>query len=252
MKKISLIIVDDEKSARDLLRSLLAEEPWITILGEAENVDQALPEIMKKSPDVILLDIQMPRKDGFVLVEKLIQHEIRVELIFITAFEKYAVRAIKAAAFDYLLKPVKKSELIGSLEKLAEKVRSERIDRRFEDLIYQLGDQHKIKFKNRTGFSMINPEDILYCTADSNYTVLELETGKSLVVSMNLGKVEELLPRTGFCRISRANIINMKYLTHVDRKGMRCTLSNEKNHTLSITKKYMTMLEMCCDHLFNS
>lgn len=233
MKQISLIIVDDEKSARDLLRSLLAEEAWIHILGEAENVDQALPEIMKQKPDVILLDIQMPRKDGFVLVEKLIQHEIRVELIFITAFEKYAIRAIKASAFDYLLKPVKKRELIGSLEKLADKVSSERIDMRFEDLIKQLGDQRKIKFKNRTGFSMVDPEEILYCQADSNYTVLELDTGKSLVVSMNLGKVEELLPRTGFCRISRSAIINMKYLTHVDRKGMRCTLSNEKNQHLS-------------------
>jgi DNA-binding LytR/AlgR family response regulator len=250
MNKLSLIIIDDEKSARDLLRNLLESESWLEILGEANCVDNALPEILMKKPDVILLDIHMPIKDGFVLIEKMIELQIQVEIIFITAYEKYAIRAIKASAFDYLLKPVKKKELLASLKRLSEKVDSERINDRFSELMHHLSDQKKIKFKNRNGFSMIDPDDILYCQADSNYTILELDTGKKLIISINLGKVEEILPQQGFCRISRSVIVNLKYLTQVDRKTQTCILVNKSSLTLSISRKYMRHLEITCDHLF--
>lgn len=251
MKHLSLIIVDDERSARELLRGLLTDLPDVTILGEAENVDEALPLILKKQPDLLLLDIQMPGKDGFVLVEKLLQHEVNAEVIFVTAYEKYAVRAIKASAFDYLLKPVKKRDLEESLAKLAQKVQTGRMNERFSQLIYQLNDKRKLKFRNRTGFIMIDQEEILYCQADSNYTLIELDSGKRLTVSVNLGKVEEILPQPCFSRISRSAIINLHYLVEVDRKHMNCTVANQSRHTLSVSKKYLKELENACDRHFS-
>lgn len=250
MKHISLVIVDDERSARELLRGLLLDFPGVTIAGEAASVDEALPMILKTQPDLLLLDIQMPNKDGFALVEKLLEHDANVEVIFVTAYDKYAIRAIKASAFDYLLKPAKKKDLRDSLLKFAEKVQFERMNEKFSHLSYQLSDKKKLKFRNRTGFSMIDPDEILFCRADSNYTVIELDSGKRLTVSMNLGKVEEMLPGLCFSRISRSVIINLHYLVEVDRKHMTCGILNQTRHILPVTKKYMKQLERDCDKHF--
>ncbi len=250
-KSLRVLIVDDERSARDLIINLLSDFDEVEIIGEAENVESALIEVLRVRPDVILLDIQMPRQDGFSLIEKLQKQDIQPEIVFITAYEKYAIRAIKFSAFDYLLKPVKKKELVASLAGLAKKVESSNTKEKFDKLIYQLGDHKKLKFKNRTGFYMINPDEIIYCRADSNYTVLELDSGKEFTVSMNLGKVEELLPGLYFHRISRSTIINIHFLTMVDRKTMTCELVNEETFVLSISRKYLKELEEGCDKHFD-
>ena len=248
---LRIVVIDDESSARDLIRNLLSEITWVEIAGEADSVDSALPLLLEVKPHVILLDIQMPRKDGFVLLEEMVRTGLEPEVVFITAFEQYAIQAIKASAFDYLLKPVKKSELIQTLTRLQKKMELGRSELQIQELLDRLKSHKKIKFRNRTGFTMIDPAEILYCEADSNYTMLELTTGKSLVVSMNLGKVEELLPQGSFCRISRSNLVNIQYLTQVDRKSMRCELVNQVRHTLPISRKYISQLEEQCDRLFN-
>ena len=162
------------------------------------------------------------------------------------------MKSIKASAFDYLLKPVQKSELIGSLEKLSEKLESGKLNDRFSSLLRQLDGQRKLKFRNRTGFVMINPDEILFCSADSNYTVLHLESGKSLVVSINLGKVEEMLSKNSFCKISRSTIVQMKYISQVDRKNMTLEILSNGNHKLSISKSYLSQLENACENLFST
>lgn len=250
MNQLKVLIVDDEQSARDLLNNLIGNISWITIVGEAESVESAFPLVLKKRPDVILLDIQMPRENGFVLIKQMVVHRLETEVIFITAFEKYAIEAIKASAFDYLLKPVQKSELIGSLEKLVDKLKSVRTEDRFSSLLEQIDNHKKLKFRNRTGFVMIDPDEILYCQADSNYTIIELESGRNLVVSLNLGKVEEMLSRQSFCKISRSTIVHMKYISQVNRKNMTLELLNTGTHKLPISKKYLSHLENACENLF--
>lgn len=251
MEKLKVFIVDDERSARELLVNLLADFEVIEIVGQAENVEEARIKILKLRPDVLILDIQMPRQDGFSLIEQLQLNDILPEVIFITAYEKYAIRAIKASAFDYLLKPVKKNELVMSLSQLLKKLETKNVRERFELLLHQLGDHKKLKFKNRTGFYMIDPNEIIYCEADSNYSILELDSGKNFTVTLNLGKVEELLPKIQFIRISRSTIINIHYLNMVDRKTMTCTLVNESTHTVSISRKYLKRLEEGCENQFS-
>lgn len=250
MKELKVLIVDDERSARELITNLLADVENIYICGEADSVESAFREVIRLDPDVILLDIQMPRQDGFVLIEQLQELKLRPEIIFITAFDKYAIKAIKASAFDYLLKPVKKKELELSLHKLAKKVESNDAKDTFEQLIYQLSDSKKLKFKNRTGFYMVDPDEVLFCMADSNYTVLVLNSGKSYTISMNLGKVEKILPPHIFLRISRSAIINITYLGMVNRKNMTCELSGGSGHILTISRKYIKELENRCDKHF--
>jgi len=251
MKTLQVLVVDDERSARDLIIHLLSDIDEVEIVGEAENAEAALSEVLRLKPDVILLDIQMPMEDGFSLIEKLQKQDIQPEIIFITAYEKYAIRAIKFSAFDYLLKPVKKNELVLSLLELAKKKESSDVKERFNTLIYQLSDHKKLKFKNRTGFYMIDPDDIIYCRADSNYTILALDSGKEFTVSMNLGKVEAILPDLCFSRISRSTIINIHFLTMVDRKTMTCELVDDKTYVLTISRKYLKELEQGCDKHFD-
>jgi len=250
MRSLSVVIVDDERSARELIRELLSDVKWVSILGEAGNVDDALALVSRTQPDVILLDIQMPGQDGFALIEQLVHHDFETGVIFVTAYERYAIRAIRASAFDYLLKPVKKSDLITSLEKYEVKVSGRELEEPFSRLIWQFGDSKKLKFRNRTGFSMIDPDEILYCQADSNYTVLELKSGRKLTISMNLGKVEEMLPEV-FVRISRSVIINLQYLTQVDRKSLSCTLMHSTPTVLKVSRNYLRMLEDRCEQYFS-
>ncbi len=251
MKKLSLIIIDDEQPARNLLKDMVSGISWIEVLGEADHVDAAFKEIMNKRPDAILLDIHLQEESGFNLVEKLIQHTIEVKVIFVSAFENHAIRAIRASAVDYLLKPVNKQELVQSLEKLSEKVESSSVEDRFSQLIYQLSDKKKIKFRNRNGFMMIHPDEIIFCQADSNYSTLQLDDGRSLTLSMNLGAVEEVIPELCFAKISRSLIINLHYLSEVDRKSMTCKVVHGTTHILPISRKYLRTLEIGCDRHFS-
>lgn len=250
MKKLSLIIIDDEEPARNLLKDMLSGIAWIDILGEADHVDAAFEEISNKKPDAILLDVQLRKESGFDLVEKLIHHAIEVNVIFFSAYENHVVRAIRFSAFDYLLKPVKKQELMQSLEKLSIQVDSFSVEDRFPQLIYQLSERKKIKFRNRNGFIMIHPDEIIFCRSDSNYTILQLNDGKSCSVAMNLGAVEEVLPELCFSRISSSLIINLHYLVEVDRKSMTCKIRNETTHNLPISSQYLRSLEIGCNRHF--
>jgi len=164
-ESIAILIVDDEPEARDLLVILLRQIEGIRIVGMAENVDVALSLVDEKSPDLILLDIQMPGKNGFELVSKLRETGRDTGYIFITAFDDYAIRALRATAFDYLLKPVDPKELsraIGSFrEEWKRKVLSDSVD----NLLSNLGIGRRLKLNTRTGFMVINPMDIVYCLA---------------------------------------------------------------------------------------
>lgn len=251
MNPLSCLIVDDESSARDLLKNLLADVEKIKVAGEADSVESAMNHILLQKPDVILLDIHMPREDGFVLIEKMNALGIHTKVIFVSAYEQYAIKALKVSAFDYLLKPVKKEELISSLMKLKDTVNSEWTKNGYNDLLNILGEQKKLKFQSRTGFFMVDPKTIIYCQAESNYTTMVLEGGKKHTISMNLGKVEEILPSLYFFRISRSIIINTNFLSQVDRKKHICELEPDEKYELSVSKRYLRILEDYCDRNFS-
>lgn len=243
MEKLSLIIIDDEKNARLLLSEIVSEIPGIIEVANCSNVDAAFNEIIDKSPDVILLDIQMPQKDGFVLIEMLKSLEDIPDVIFVTAFEKFTIRAIRAAAFDYLLKPVKKEELKASLNRLKIKrdmtIRKSRID----NLLEGVHQKSKLKFHDRTGFNLVDPRDIVFIKANGNYSELFLSDRKNELVTMNIGKIEKMLGNDSFIRVSRSNIINLNYLVRVDKKKMVCELKNEEIYYCSYSKPYLKNLQ---------
>lgn len=227
MKKISALIVDDEPDARDFLVNILKNYEDIEVVATAENVDKAINLIIKSLPDLVFLDIQMPVKSGFDLLDELKSLNITYpEFVFVTAYNEFALKAIKKSAFDFLLKPID----FDDLDKCIQKYRTKTLKTDFVkkiDLLYEnLNNSRKIKISTRYGFIAINPNEIIYCTADGSYTELVLEHSKTETFTNHLAVLEEILPVSHFFRISRSQIINTNYLFSLIRKEKACILKD--------------------------
>lgn len=223
-ESLKVLIVDDEPEARDILERLIVRAGGMEITGKAANADEALNLIVNQQPDIVFLDVQMPEKSGFELVRELKQYSLKTTIIFVTAHIEYAVNAIKAAAFDFLLKPVSLDELKDAILRFRCEKQHEATARKMDVLLGMLGKPDKICFNTRTGYIYIALADIVYCQADVNYTEIYLSKDRKEVVTVNIGKVEEMLKGQAFFRISRSHLINTEFLVKADRKSKSCEL----------------------------
>ena len=231
-QKLNALIVDDEENARILLTKLLEETSCFNEIKEAESVDAAVNELNSFEPDIIFLDIKMPGKDGFSFIEELPENYKKYKIVFVTAYDQYALKAIKNQAFDYLLKPLNRIELKQCINRFIERRNEDYENNSPVKVIEIAGKITRIKVNTRSGTLFINPADILLCKAEGNYT--SVYTGKKQhLCSMNLGKLEELLPQNGFIRIGRSHIINFEYITMLDRKESTVILSKD-NETVKV------------------
>jgi DNA-binding LytR/AlgR family response regulator len=243
IRPLSVLIVDDEPEARDLLTMLLARIDGVEIAGTAEDVDQAFRFVQDHYPDLILLDIQMPVKNGFDLVYQLHEMQVDQEYIFVTAYDEYAIEAIRASAFDYLLKPVDPGVLEDAIRRFRENWERKQLGGRIGQLLGRLGMANKLKFNTRSGFLILDPMKILCCTADGNYSKIMLSSGRQEVISSNLGTLENMLKGEGFFRISRSALINLKFLTFVDKRQGVCRLEGQSVMELKVARNRLSRLE---------
>jgi two-component system LytT family response regulator len=219
--KLSALIVDDEESARRLMVKLLEETMYFSDIRLAQSVDSAIFELSSFNPDLIFLDIKMPGKYGIEFVNELHFVDGKPGIVFVTAYDQYAIQAIKIQAFDYLLKPVNRKELKECIEKyIGEHDELSSQSPQKSEVPKKIS---RIKVNTRTGTVFINPSTILYCKAEGNYTTIC--TGeKEYLCSLNLGKLQEQLSSSAFIRIGRSLIINFEYITLLDRKKSSITL----------------------------
>jgi two-component system, LytTR family, response regulator len=221
---IRALIVDDEEGARDIMEHLLNRIPDIVVIGKVSSADEALEMVINCLPDLVFLDIQMPEKNGFQLVEYFQKYLLNTHVIFVTAHAEFAINALKVSAFDYLLKPVMMVELQETILRYkAFRCQSSslaNINLQPAKPVHNC----KIKFNTRTGYILISPAEIMYCEADVNYTTIYLGKDNREVITVNLGRVEEILPPDSFYRISRSILINQIYLTKADRQKKQCLL----------------------------
>lgn len=207
-EQISALVIDDEKLARRELISMLAYYPNIRIVGEADSVDKAIEQIDKHNPDLIFLNIQMPGKSGFDLLDML---EINAKIIFVTAFDDYAIRAFEVNALDYLPKPVSQERLTKSIERITEDITESTVS----DKKLNYTDRLFIEYGNKTRFIKVN--DITCIAADGDYSKLFLADGSYGLVSKTMKEWETRLPDNNFCRIHRSSIINIDYIQQIDK-----------------------------------
>lgn len=241
---INAIIVDDEEYSRKSLFFLIDGYcPSVKIKGIARSVAEARTLLKSDIIDVVFLDIAMPVEDGFSLLPDL-QRNI-TSVIFTTAYNQYAIKAIRASAVDYLLKPIDIRELQDSIDKAAEwKAQSSESDffainhePMFSSLHENLNEIKKIKKLNlphSNGFHVLNISNILYIQADSNYSIFHVEKGEKIVVSKHLKEYESILDDCGFCRIHKSTMINLVHLqSYSNKNGLIVKMTDNTEHSVS-------------------
>ena len=245
-QNISILIVDDEPEARDLLSFLLDRIGGNELTGTADCVDEAFKLILRDQPDLVLLDIQMPEKNGFELVRMVHAANLNTGFIFVTAYDEYAIEAIRSSAFDYLLKPVDPDDLRKSLTRFNEQLDENDIKQQLGEMLQKMGRKPRVKVNTRTGFILINPEEVIHCIAAGNYTEVHLVNSRVETITSNLGSFMEQLPPKHFFRISRSGMINLNYLTRVDYKSGTCRLKADSDIELKVARNRRQELEKVC------
>ena len=209
---ISCIIVDDEKNARQYIEQLLKTNfPTVNVLGQADSVDTAVNLIHKTQPDLVFLDIEMPNQNGFKLFEKI--KAINFSVVFTTAYDQYAIKAIKYSALDYLLKPINIEELGEAITNVEQRKKIAIAQNRIELLIGNMSNNaktfDKIALPSMNEYTMVKVSDIVCCEADGNYCKIHLLNQEKIVVSKTLKWLEDLLPEDLFFKIHKSHIINL-------------------------------------------
>ncbi|UII74909.1 LytTR family DNA-binding domain-containing protein [Flagellimonas sp. HMM57] len=206
--KIRAVIVEDSRLARNELKELIKKHSEIELVGEAENVDSGFELIQKETPDLLFLDINMPEKDGFELLEMLDEVPIT---IFTTAFDEYAIKSFEYNALDYLLKPINEKRFAVAFDKVKAKLTSNQ-----EDTVKtkQLSRNSQIFIKDGESCWLVKIGDISHFEIVGNYTRVFFEDKKPLLYK-SLNQVEEKLPEQSFFRANRQQIVNTNYIANV-------------------------------------
>jgi two-component system, LytTR family, response regulator len=231
-ERMKILLVDDEQDALDLMYELLKNMNDVEVVGKASDRLEAIELMIHNEPHVIFQDIEMQGVSGLQLVDEYRKHYFAGRVVFVTAHSKYAIEAIKRAAYDYLLKPVDLDELKILILKL------------YSDHKTQNNASKKLKIPTRTGYVLIAKEDIAICEADGNYTNIIKKDTTRITITAHLGKVEEGLTEPNFFRLSRSIIVNLHFLDSVDKGNRECKvklLANE--YVLPISRKSIGMLE---------
>jgi two-component system, LytTR family, response regulator len=234
---IKAIIVDDEQHCIDALAADLSKNCGnVNIIAKCNSAKEGILAIKKNKPELIFLDVEMPWMNGFEMLEML--DHIDFCIIFTTAYDKFAAKAFRISAVDYLLKPVDANDLKIAVQKAEEKILSSAGAINIQNLLHNIrqpAQQQKIALPNREGYEFTQVNSILYCTAEGAYTKVILTEKRSLLISRTLGDIEEMLPPEIFIRIHHSTIVNLNAVTHYLRTDGGYVVMNT-NEKLMVSK----------------
>lgn len=237
-----VIIIDDEKFCIEVLEELIKEYcPMLEVVGVCHGAEDGIKKINELNPELIFLDIEMPRMSGFDMLEKLLP--FRFDVIFTTAYDNYAIRAFKYSAMDYLLKPVAAEDLKQAVEKYLHPRQSNNYPVQLgllKENIKLINPAHiqRIAIPTTEGLNMQPINDILYCEASSSYTIFHLSKGGKIVSAKTLKEYEELLEPHNFFRIHHSHVVNLNYVEkYIKGDGGFVLLSNGAEVAVSRSRK---------------
>jgi two-component system, LytTR family, response regulator len=243
---VKAVLIDDEANNLDNLAQLLTTWcPEVQVVATAMQADDGKQIILQHRPDLVFLDIQMPGKSGFDLLQSLTQYDF--EVIFVTAYDQYGIQAVKFAAVDYLLKPIHVDELQLAVQKACAKSAYKKQNGRLENLIQLLQqkqdkDEHRIALSTGKETRFIHTQHIVRCESSNNYTHFYLLEGEKLIVSKPIYEYDELLSNYGFIRCHQSHLINKKYIkSWVKEDGGYLLLDDGSAIPVSRNKKEMVM-----------
>ena len=242
---IKAMIVDDEQASIDLLKWLVEEYcPDISTVNSARSVQEAVPLIHALQPDIVFLDIQMPHQSGFDLLTN-IDHW-NFEVIFTTAYNEFAIQAIRFSALDYLLKPIDESELKKAIERFkVKKIYAPAGQILFRNFIQNISQGNREKFKlalaDASEIKYVQIDEIIRLQAESNYTHIFLSGNKVFISAKTLKEYDELLQGHRFLRVHKSHLVNSNHIQSYDRQGILVMTDNSKVEVSRRKKEYLQM-----------
>ena len=239
--KIKSIIVDDESAVRTVLNNSLKKIEEIELVGQASNIQEAVKLIHKFQPSLVFLDIEMPGFSGLQLIDFFNEEEVTFDIVFVTAYNEYAIEAFKISAFDYLLKPVDDELLLDTIKRFKNKRGNQRLPERMKSLnqLYEGDVLNRIAIPSLQGIDFIKVEDILYLEAAGNYTNVVNTSSQKIVASKALKHFDEILKSNSkFFRPHRSFIVNIDRIKKLSTyQGDILIMENEDEIPVSRYKK---------------
>ncbi len=228
MATIKTILIDDEQSARNVLTNLLKRTSSnIDIIATCSNLEDGVKQIKALQPNVVFLDVQMPNYAGYEIIEFF--NEIDFEIIFVTAYDQYAIKAFELNAIDYLVKPINRSKLAITLKKLEDKLNQKKVLVEYQTLIKTIKDKDykKIVIPELGNRRIVNINDIIAIEANGAYSTIHLKNSKPITASKNLKYFEEVLSKElSFFRSHRTWIVNLNYIEALNKTAQNIILAN--------------------------
>ncbi len=239
---LKIFIAEDETKSLNSIKNIIENYcPETTLSGYAQTVEDAVLFLSENTVDIVLLDVNFPDGTGFDILKRLKYCEFNI--IFITAYEEFAIQAIKFSAADYLLKPVNPKELIASIQKLQKKNKTElqnnlMVETLFANLNIAKKKIEKIALKTAERILVVEIKDIIRCESDSSYTTVFLTKNRKVVVSKPLKEYDEMLSDCGFIRPHKSHLINVNYIQSYEKSGGGyLVLKDRTNIPVSLRKK---------------
>ncbi len=236
---IKAIVIDDEINSRELLHNMLTNHcENVEVLGMAKDVSSGIEIILQKNPQLVFLDIEMPGGNGFDILNAL--EDINFKVVFVTGYDQYAIKAIKYAALDYILKPVDLDELKSAVEKANSEILNQENKIRFLQENYNDSSRKldQIIISTHNNHNIINLDDIVYLEAMDGYSIVFVEPDIKHISSHPLSYYEELLPINQFFRIHKSHLINCNKVTGFDAgRGGNVSLTNKVNLPIATRRK---------------
>ncbi len=247
---MKVIIIDDERKARSLLKVLIEENcPKITAIHEAEDLLSGVEKIKTHKPDIVFLDIEMPEHSGLELLDYINKDDFNFEIIFVTAYSEYAIQAFQLAAIDYILKPVRPTQISEAVEKAIKGIGNSQISAKLEELKKSLtaSNFNKIGLPFSEGIKFVNFDEIIMLEADGMYTKIQTVNEADILVSKPLKHFVTLLSKIStFYRPHRSFLINLKFIKeYVKKDGGYIVMDNQKSVSISKDKKeeFLTIVQ---------
>lgn len=244
---IKLVIIDDEPAAIELMTAIcLAAQLPVTIAGTASSIDEGVGMILKSEPDLVFLDIEFPEGTGFDLLERV--NGMDFQLVFTTAYEHYAIKAIKHHALDYILKPIQPTEIIKAVQAAVERIEREQrpgwnqLVQEIKGQLLKEGKSERLALPIRDGYRYINVEDLVYLKADGSYTHVYLPDGNSLLISKKLSWFEKRLEGKGFLRVQRSYLVHQDHIVELHRNDGGYLVTST-NTTIPISRSFRLLHE---------
>jgi len=244
---LKAIIVDDEPYCCEILAAMLESDcPDVRVMNICNNGTDAIIAIQQTSPDIVFLDVEMPKMNGFEMLEQL--PSINFHLIFTTSYDQYALKAIRFSAIDYLLKPIDREELKRAIEKVKDRFQIP-IPQQLEILLQKfkqpLKPVNKIALPTMEGLQMIPIDTIISCESDDNYTNLKLKNGKKLLVTRSLKEIEESLEQHSFIRVHRSYLVNLNEIEkYIKGEGGYLVMSDGTSIDVARNKKEVLLRKL--------